>query len=202
MQNFKQNTSYSYSRYDGAKSVHSINGADTFLSRFSTKNNFDITHGKIMDTMHSNLAKSTHLRENLGEDLDEVQKFDLLNKENKVLRTSLRDVNDYLTKFLEMLKDNKLRKMHSMGYKYGSHGKLKKTKDELVKYRDQEAVNYSKMLKNMEEEHTRVKQRVFQVQDHKYVINLRAQVKESQKIIKELKDQNTFEKNRQFTKEK
>lgn len=80
----------------------------------------------------------------------------VLNTENKLLRKSLRDLNAYLTKFLETLKENKLKKMHSLGYKYGSHGRLRKSRDEKIKFKMLEADNYERMIKNMSEEYERV----------------------------------------------
>lgn len=76
-----------------------------------------------------------------------------------------------------------------MSYKYGQNGKMKKSRDEKLKNKRLEANNYSKMLKNLKEEHEKVKTRVFQVQDHKYLINLRKEVKETKEYIAEVSTQ-------------
>jgi len=73
-----------------------------------------------------------------------------------------------------------------MSYKYGQNGILKKSKDEKLKYKNLEANNYRKMMKNLKEEHEKVKMRVFQVQDHKYLLNLRREVKETKEYIAEI----------------
>ena len=76
-----------------------------------------------------------------------------------------------------------------MSYKYGNHGKLKKSKDEKLRFQEQEGQNYTKMLKNLREEHQKIKNRVFQVQDHRYILNLKKEVKETKKKIKEMSTQ-------------
>ena len=81
-------------------------------------------------------------------------------------------------------------------------GNLNKSREEEIKFRDQEAENYGKMLKNMTEEQEKVKKRLFQVQDHKYIINLRAKIQQSKQMIQELESKNLSEKNNQFSKEK
>ena len=77
-------------------------------------------------------------------------KIKSLNQENKLLRSSLRIMNTYLSEFLEMLKDNRLKKVSSMGYKYGQNGRLKKTEDQQIKNLSFEETNYTKMLQKLE----------------------------------------------------
>lgn len=92
--------------------------------------------------------------------------------------------------------------MHSMSYKYGSQGRLKKDVQEQTRLKNLEETNYQKMLANLSEEHTRTKERLTQVQDHKYVLSLRSQIQESKQIIEELRAANKRHRNSQFGNEK
>ena len=73
----------------------------------------------------------------------------------------------------------------SMSYKYGARGILRKGKGERNRCKDGEQGNYVKMLKNLREEHARLKQRVFKIQDPKYIIGLKKDIRETKKLIKE-----------------
>lgn len=190
MSHFKHNSSYSNSRYDPNQTVQSINGAETFLSRFSSNHNFELNHGKMMDKIKTNIEKSKNLRVTAQDLHDDYGKEQVLKRENKLLRTSLKTLNEYLNKFLQAAKESKMRKMSSISYKYGSNGRLKQSRDEKIKYRNLEAENYNKMLNNLSAEHSRVKQRLFKVQDHKYVMDLRSEIKQSKEIIDELTKKN------------
>ena len=57
MMNLNHKTSYSHTRFSANKSLSSINGAKTFLSRFSSKQNFDSNHNKILNTIKENISK-------------------------------------------------------------------------------------------------------------------------------------------------
>jgi len=198
----KNHSSHSYSYYGGENSIQSINGAETFLSRYTSNKSFEQNHLSVMSQVKADLEKSTRMRTKVNNDLDEVEQFQGLNAENQVLRKSLKNLNLYLTKFLETLKKNKLKKMHSLSYKYGSNGKLKKSRDEKIKISNLEADNYQKMLSNMTADYDRTKQRLFQVQDHNYVLNLRNEIKEAKHTIEQLKKNNKATKDEQFGQEK
>mmetsp|Transcript_29533 Transcript_29533/g.26115 ORF Transcript_29533/g.26115 Transcript_29533/m.26115 type:complete len:401 (-) Transcript_29533:59-1261(-) len=111
-------------------------------------------------------------------------------------------MNEYLSKFLLAAKEHKQKTQSALSYKYGSRGQLHKTKEEKLKNHSYESANYSKLIKNLKEEHENLKQRVFIVQDHKYIINLKREVKDTKKLIKEFTTQNTKLKNTQFGKDR
>lgn len=89
-----------------------------------------------------------------------------------------------------------------MSYKYGNNGKLKQSRDEKIKCRNNEAVNYTKMIQNLTDEHNRIKQRLFKVQDHKYVLGLRDEIRETKEVIEELSKHNRRLKDDQYVNEK
>lgn len=111
-------------------------------------------------------------------------------------------MNTYLSEFLEMLKDNRLKKVSSMGYKYGQNGRLKKTEDEQIKNLSFEETNYTKMLQNLSEDYQKYKKRLNQVQDHEYILNLKSQITESKHMISEVESSNSNIKSRQFNNER
>ena len=47
------------------------------------------------------------------------------------MRKNLRELNDFLTRFVDHVKEVKMKKLHGMGYKYGNTGKLKKDRGNL-----------------------------------------------------------------------
>lgn len=55
-------------------------------------------------------------------------KHKILLKENHIFRKGLKELNDFLNKFIDYAKDLKAKKLSGMGYRYGNNGKLKKTR--------------------------------------------------------------------------
>ena len=101
-----------------------------------------------------------------------------------------------------MLKENKLKKFSSMGYKYGQHGRLKKTKDQKIQGYSYEEANYEKIIQNMSEDYQKYKKRLKQVQDHNYILNLKSQIDQSKHMIAEIQTSNSDFKSKQFLNEK
>lgn len=153
-----------------------------------------------MGRIKASMEKCDRLRQKAAGKSEKDRK--LLFKENEVLREALRTTNTYITEFLDVLKENKLKKVSSMGYKYGTNGKLKQTKEEKLKHYSLEEENYGKLLGNMSAEYSKVKARLFQVQDHHYVINLKEQIVQTGETIKELESANAEHRNSQFIAEK
>jgi len=114
---------------------------------------------------------------------DYDQKYNYLMKENGIIRRGLREMNQFLSKFIEYVKDLKLKKLHGMEYKYGKSGKLKKNTHDKMKQLEAEAVNYDHMLGNMAEEHMKQANRMKLVTDYKYVLQLREEVRMSKEHI-------------------
>lgn len=95
-------------------------------------------------------------------------------------------MNDFLSTFIDHIRDLKLKKLHSMGYKYGNHGKLKKNREQKLQILEKEAKNYEVMLTNLTEEHLKYAHRVSQVSDHKFIMELRQDVETSKDQINQL----------------
>lgn len=117
---------------------------------------------------------------------DEDEKYKYLLKENGIIRKGLREMNDFLSDFIDHLKEQKLKKIHSMGYKYGNHGKLKKTKEDKLEILTAEFKNYENMLANLTEEREKFSNRMSQVTDHKYVLALRQEVENTKEHITQM----------------
>ena len=175
MYNLKHKLSHSQSRFD-KNSVSSINGADTFLSRFGKTNNFDSNFTFVISDIKAKIQKLEEIRSNINEAYDDNEKYGYLDQENKVLRKSLKRMNDYLTKFLKMVKEQKLKKAGSISYKYGSDGRLKQTTEQKIICKTLEQDNYKKMIGNLKDEHSRMKLRLTKVQDVKYILELKAEI--------------------------
>lgn len=95
-------------------------------------------------------------------------------------------MNDFLSKFIEHVREVKLKKISGMGYKYGNFGKLRKNKEEKVRVLEAEEQNYEHMIANMTEEHAKYTNRVGQVTDYNYVLALRRAVNDSKDYITQL----------------
>jgi esterase/lipase len=107
-------------------------------------------------------------------------------QENSTIRKGLKEMNEYLSKFIDYIKDQKLIKTHSMGYKYGNNGKLKKSKEEKIEKLTAESDNYQRMIENLTDEHTKLKTKVELVTDPKYVVAIRQDVSDTKDYINEL----------------
>ena len=114
------------------------------------------------------------------------EKANFLLQENKIMRKGLKEMNDFLSEFIDHLKELKLVNLYSMSYKYGNNGKLKKTRDEKLKKLNAESKNYESMLTNLLKEHRKYKNRVNLVTDHRFIIDLRKDVAESNDYIDKL----------------
>lgn len=107
MMNLNHNTSYSHTRFNTNHSLGSINGTETFLSRFSTKQNFETKHNKIINNIKENLEKCSKIRGSLSSKYSNEDQLFILNSENNILRKNLKNLNDYLSKFLKAARDLK-----------------------------------------------------------------------------------------------
>jgi hypothetical protein len=96
-------------------------------------------------------------------------------------------MNDFLSNFIDYVKDVRMKKMYGIEYRYGNHGKLKKNREEKIHRLEAESKNYEHMLLNMTEEHLKIRNRVAQVTDHKYVMELREEVDNTKEFINQLK---------------
>ncbi|CAI2360898.1 unnamed protein product [Moneuplotes crassus] len=203
MMNAKHKTSLSLSRFTGNQSLSGLRGKfgrnKSLLNYKDSKQDFDTKHKHTMAEIISSVTKCLKIREAVEDQYINEDKLKLLNKENKVLRTNVKKLNEYLSSFLTHVKEFKQKTHSSMSYKYGSHGKLKKNRDEKLKAQDQETQNYSKMLKNLREEHLKTKNRVFQVQDPRYILNLKKEVKKTKEKIREMTSENTNLKAQEFS---
>lgn len=189
MHYLKHKVSNSQSKND-RNSVKSINGTDTFLSRFGKTNSFDSNFTFVIDDIKAKIQKIDELKQNIDQSNDDSQKYTYLDSENKLLRKSLLQMNEYLNKFLIVVKEQKLRKTGSMSYKYGSDGRLKQSREQKIICKDLEQDNYKKMISNLHNEHSRLKQRLDKVQDIKYIRQLKTDINKSKNIIKKLTDHN------------
>lgn len=54
-----------------------------------------------------------------GEFVTMRNKRKVLAKENVMIRKSLKEMNEFLSQFIESIKESKLKKLSGMGYKYG-----------------------------------------------------------------------------------
>jgi hypothetical protein len=99
-------------------------------------------------------------------------------------------MNEYLNKFLTIVRDQKMKKTGSMSYKYGDNGLLKQTREQKLTYRNQEQDNYKKMIGNLQDEHSHKKQRLAKIQDPAYVLELKSEIKGTKDIIKGLTSKN------------
>lgn len=113
-------------------------------------------------------------------------KHKLLIQENSTIRKGLKEMNEYLSQFIDHVKDQKLIKIHSMGYKYGNNGKLKQNREQKLEKLAAESENYKRMIRNLTDEHAKYKSRVDLVTDTKYVLALRQDVSDTKDYISQL----------------
>ncbi|CAI2362053.1 unnamed protein product [Moneuplotes crassus] len=189
-----------FSSNHSLSALGSLGGRNRSLHDIKTQSrlNFDLKHTCTMNEIEASVKKCEKLRQAAEDEYDGSQKLRLLNRENKILHNNVKKVNEYLSTFLVHVKEYKEKTHSSMSFKYGSQGKLKKTRDQKLKFQDQENHNYSKMLKNLSEEHQKTKNRVFQVQDPRYILNLKREVRETKEKIKEMTAQNLNLKTEEF----
>ena len=109
----------------------------------------------------------------------------------------MKQINQHLTQFLQVIKNHRLRKL-------GSHSNytVKHSKEEKIKLKSSEEQNYEKMLANMQEEYEKTRKRMLKVQDHKYIIKLRSEISKSKEVISKLETDNMQLKSTQFNKDK
>jgi len=131
---------------------------------------------------------------------DDKNKY--LMSENTIIRKGLREMNDFLSEFIDHLKEKKMVTMSSIGYKYGNNGKLKKTKEQKLKRLNAESRNYEVMLSNLLEEHIKYKSRLQQVTDPKFVLELKRETSDSHEYISSFSRHLRSLKDDQFKREK
>jgi hypothetical protein len=107
-------------------------------------------------------------------------------KENAIFRKGLRELNDFLSQFIDFIKESKLKRMYGMSYKYGKNGKYKQNEEEKAHIRQAEIKNYEHMLSNLNEEFVKYSNRLAQVTDPKYVLEIRQEVATSKDQIAQL----------------
>lgn len=73
-----------------------------------------------------------------------------------------------------------------MSYKYGKNGKYKQNEEEKAHIRQAEIKNYEHMLSNLNEEFVKYSNRLAQVTDPKYVLEIRQEVATSKDQIAQL----------------
>lgn len=129
-----------------------------------------------------NLFDPIHLEAAYNDD----DKHKILIQENSTIRKGLKEMNEYLSQFIDHIKDQKLVKIHSMGYKYGNNGKLKQNRDQKIEKLAAESENYKRMIANLTDEHVKYKSRVELVTDTKYVLALRQDVCDTKDYIGQL----------------
>lgn len=126
------------------------------------------------------------LRSKANNSHDDEERYKCLLKENAVFRKGLRELNDFLSQFIDFIKESKLKRMYGMSYKYGKNGKYKKNEEEKAHIRQAEVKNYEHMLGNLNEEFVKYSNRLAQVTDPKYVLELRQEVATSKDQITQL----------------
>ena len=117
---------------------------------------------------------------------NEETRYKHLLKENAIFRKGLRELNDFLSQFIDFIKESKLKRMYGMSYKYGKNGKYKQNEEEKAHIRQAEIKNYEHMLSNLNEEFVKYSNRLAQVTDPKYVLEIRQEVATSKDQIAQL----------------
>ncbi|CAI2363241.1 unnamed protein product [Moneuplotes crassus] len=155
-----------------------------------------------LEKMSAYLQKCKNLRKKMKTSTSEEQKSKLLLQENKLMREGLKEMNEFLSDFIEHIKEKKLASISSIGYKYGDNGKLKRTREEKIRRLTAESQNYKNMIANLSEEHQKYKQRIQKIKDPKFVLDLQKEVTDSYEYIEKLHKQLRNLKDDQFKREK
>jgi len=152
-----------------------------------------------LDLENASKAIDSHkeLREKANAANDEDEKVEIMNEENLLLRSTLKQMNTSLTSFIELLKDYKIRKLAKP--KYGNENLPTEYK---LRSRDAEDVNYQKMIDNMKKEHSKLKGRLDIVGEPSYSIGLRKKVMEKKSEIRALEELRSKLKAAKFQREK
>lgn len=100
------------------------------------------------------LQKVQNTRSKSEQASGEQQKLVLLNKENILLRNELKEMNNNLNKFIDIIKEIKTRRTEKTK-RYNRSVCM--SKEDKLKFKGAEKQNYSHMTENMKKEHSRVR---------------------------------------------
>lgn len=136
-----------------------------------------------IDNAKENIKLIESLREKADKETDETKQLVLLNKENIVLRDELRTLNNGLTKFIELIKQYKIKKLGKPRYNNENYSVEYK-----LQSRDQEEKNYNTMIQNMNQEYVKLKKRFDMVGDPTYSFEIKRQIAAKKMEIKEVEE--------------
>jgi len=186
------------------KSMNKLSNSVAYASSYSKlyqKNSGNInamtTIKADIDNAREKIEIVKDLREKASAESSEEKKLILLNKENIILRDELKTINNGLNKFIEVLKDFKIKKIGKP--KYGNENYSTEYK---LKSREEEEKICQQLIQNMSIEYNKLKKRLEKVGDPSYGYELRRQIAAKKKEIKELDDTNRQLRNEKFQREK
>jgi len=130
-----------------------------------------------IDQARATIKYVRELRESVNTVDDEYDKIILLSQESHILKDTLKNMNAGLSRYIEIMKDYRMKKMGRR--KYGNENLSVHYK---LKSKEAEKVNYEKMIMALTQEYEKLKERLEIVGDPSYTLKLREEIRKKTKV--------------------